>query len=318
MVRKPTKEYLQLQKVLKENAIREQNEKDAKALHDNMKKETNLQVNKDIQSSIQKSKESDKVKTEYAQYRSQVKSDILESVISTLVKESVPDTIDVDKYNNFIDAIVREFVEKEDVYKLLENMNKKSLFLAELAGFVNEAADKEVEDVDDEDPDTFIGNAEPATDLVDAIKGDEDVANITDIIKDRVSRATDEFIQKNVIDQQDIKDVLADVKERTAAVKTGDEATDEEVKEQFEDRAQREIAQIKRRPGGIFEQLVRNLTEAVMKDDNLREQYTVSGMVNMEAIIDKATCSYTLLEVANSIKLKEFTGDEIKEYITIS
>lgn len=312
--RKPTPGYIALMQKLQENAIHEADEANTEKLHDTIKKKTDAEYQESINKIQDNKKNKDKVQKEYAQFRYQVKSDILENVLSAIVQKSLPETI---HETNFVNSIVRDFVEQEGALNLLDNMSEKTALLSEMAISINEAYDEEIEDVDPKEPDTFMANTAPTTALISKIDGDEGMADITDTIKEKVSRATQEFIEKNVIDQQDIKDTLADTKERIAQVKTGDDELDEEIREEQTTLAKKKIKAISRRQGGVFEQLVKNMSSSILKNEAIKENYTMgNGQINMESIVARATCVYTMLEAVNTLKIKPMTADVIENYIT--
>lgn len=312
--RKPTPGYIALMKKLQENAIQESDQVNTEKMHDAIKKKTDAEYQESINKIQDNKNNKTKVQKEFSQFRYQTKTDILENVLSAIVQKSLPDTI---HEVNFVDSIVRDFVEQEGTYELLDSMEQKTALLSEMSIMINEAYDEAVEDADAKDPDTYIASEDPTNALIAKIDGDEGMADITDTIKTKVSRATQEFIEKNVIDQQDIKDTLADAKERIAKVKTGDDELDEEIREEQTRMTKKKIKAISRRQGGVFEQLVRNMSESIIKNELLKEQYTMdNGQINMESIVTRATCVYTLLETVNTLKIKPMDAAAIEKYIT--
>lgn len=312
--RKPTPGYIALMKALQENAVNEANDANMDKLKETMQKKTDAEYQESITKVQDKKRDKEKVHKEYAQFRNQVKTDILENVLSAIVQKSLPETINE---VNYVNAIVRDFVEQEGTYTLLDNMSTKTALLSEMSVLIEDTYKDSIEDVDANDPDTFIANTTPTSSLIDKINGDEGMADITDTIKEKVSRATQEFIEKNIIDQQDIKDTLADTKDRIAKVKTGDNELDEEIREEQTTMAKRKIKNISRRQGGVFEQLVKNMSSSILTNEALKEEYTMgNGKINMESIVTRATCVYTLLEAVNTLKIAPMTPEKVEDYIT--
>ena len=311
--RKPTPGYIALMEKLQENAILEADQANTDKVKEAMKKESDAKYQESLNAVQDKKRNKAKVQKEFSDFRYQVKSDILESVLSAIVQKALPKTINE---VNFVDSIVREFVEEEGALNLLDGMSTKTALLSEMAQDINEAYDKEIEDVDPSDQDTFIANTAPTNALISKIDGDEGMADVTDIIKTKVSRATQEFIEKNVIDQQDIKDTLADAKERIATVKTGDDELDKEIREEQTIATKRKIKAISKRQGGVFEQLVKNMSKSILTNEALKESYTINGQINMESVVNRATCIYTLMETVNTMKIKPMDADSISKFIT--
>lgn len=311
--RKPTQGYIALMQKLQENSILEADQANTEKVKEAMKKESDAQYQESLNAVQDKKRNKAKIQKEFSDFRYQVKTDILESVLSAIVQKALPKTLNE---VNFVDSIVREFVEEEGTLELLDGMSTKTALLSEMAQNINEAYDEEIEDVDPSDQDTFVANTAPTNALISKIDGDEGMADITDVIKTKVSRATQEFIEKNVIDQQDIKDTLADTKEKIAAVKTGDDELDEEIREEQTVAMKRKIKAITNRQGGVFEQLVKNMSKSILTNEALKESYTVNGQINMEAVVNRATCIYTLMETVNTLKIKPMDADSIDKFIT--
>lgn len=319
MANKPTKAYL----ALKEALVLYEQEENNKAKEAILQAAKNEKDNIDRQARINKPQEmkrqKEKIREQYNLFYDNVKSNILESCLSTIIKKSLPEVIS-EEHNNFIHNITRDFIQEEGLYPLLDRMHTKTQFLFELADEVEKTTDEEMEDIDAEEPDTMMINKEHEKDLICKIEGNEEVEDISNIIKSKVSRATEEFMEKNIVDQTDIKDTLLDTKEKLASVRTGDDALDEEIRQEASLLAKRKIAKIHNRPHGVFEQLVINMTNAIISNESIKESYVSEekGRLDMDAIIEKCTCMYTLMEMANTLRLKEFNENNINNYISFN
>lgn len=252
--------------------------------------------------------------------RRSVKSELLEAALDTIFDKCFANTNynNTEEDNNFNSAIVANFVDGEGVDDLLESYSTKTEFLSDLAKAVNEAADEAMEGVDPDNVDNAAIDSEPKEDLVTYIKGDENIDDISDVIRSNVSRATEDFVQKNINDKYDIKDIMTNTKEKIDAVKTDDEEVDEEIKQEHTMMAKKAIKALNKRPHSIFEQMVINMTEAVLSNDELRKSFTTeAGKLNMNKIIKRTTSYYTFLEMANTLKLTDVNEEYIREAVSL-
>lgn len=211
-------------------------------------------------------------------------------------------------------SLVKAFVQEEGVDSLLATMKYKSNMLAEVADHIEKTIDNEVNDYDEEV--ATSSDSELADDLFNKLDGSQDYNDVTEIIRSRVSQATQNFIQKNMVDKLDIKDMMATTKEKIDAVRTGDPDKDEQIRQEQTFKMKRAIREMANRPHSIYEQLVINLTEGVLKNDKVKEKFTnESGRLNMDAIVERATSFYLMLEMVNSLQLKKMDHEYIQEAI---
>lgn len=317
MRNKPTEAYLRLQQSL---AFQEQAEADRKqqaVLESARREKDNMDRWNRMNAPYEKALKEESNYRAFVNIKTNVKTSLLETALSTMVKKALPEVI-ATEHSQFINSIVSDFIQEEGgVYPVLDTMRNKTVLLSELADEVEDTAKEEVEDLEPDDPDTVMVKSEPENDLIQKIEGDEEVEDIADIVKQKVSRATAEFMEKNVMSQADIKDTLNDAKEKIENVQTGDAEVDEEIKQEATLSAKRKIKEIQNRPHGVFEQLVLNMSHAVLGNDSIRESYlTESNNLDMDAIVEKCTCIYTLMEMANTLRLKKFDESNIDKFIS--
>lgn len=220
----------------------------------------------------------------------------------------------------FNHSLVNQFVQENGVNSLLLDFSTSTPLLSELALRIENSAKKllESDDVDMENPDTQAMDSDELEDIVDDIDGDSEIEDICDQIRARVSRATEEFIQKNTLDKVNIKDILATTKDKCDNIKSGDDATDELIKQEAEISAHKQIRAIYNRPHKIFEKLVLNISEACVKNHDLAEVYlNESGKINMDMVVSKATSIYTFMEFVDVFRIHPVDEQFIKEMITI-
>ena len=71
------------------------------------------------------------------------------------------------------------------------------------------------------------------------------------------------------------------------------------------------------RPRSIFEEMVYNISDKVVKDQSLLENFlmTENGKFDVDKVIDHATIMYTVLECMNTYKFFDFDSNNIKSII---
>ena len=280
----------------------------------NLEKESKKEMEQYKNSKEYQRKESIKERTEF---KNKLKSYLMESWLNYVFEHSLGNRKSVlsEDVLNLNKSLIKTFVNEEGVDSLLTTMSYKSNLLAEVAKYINEAVEEELKEYDKEDTAPTI-NADLQNNLYDKLDGSQDFEEISDTIRERVSLATQNFIQKNMVDKLDIKEIMNNTKERLSAVRTGDDEKDEQISHEQTVKMKRAIKEINNRPHSIFEQLVINLTEQVISDPKIKEKFTTeSGRLDMDGIVDRSISMYTMLEMVNALQLKDIDHEYIQSVI---
>ena len=280
----------------------------------NLEKESKKEMEQYKNSKEYQRKESIKERTEF---KNKLKSYLMESWLNYVFEHSLGNRKSVlsEDVLNLNKSLIKTFVNEEGVDSLLTTMSYKSNLLAEVAKYINEAVEEELKEYDKEDIAPTI-NADLQNNLYDKLDGSQDFEEISDTIRERVSLATQNFIQKNMVDKLDIKEIMNNTKERLSAVRTGDDEKDEQISHEQTVKMKRAIKEINNRPHSIFEQLVINLTEQVISDPKIKEKFTTeSGRLDMDGIVDRSISMYTMLEMVNALQLKDMDHEYIQSVI---
>ena len=280
----------------------------------NLEKESKKEMEQYKNSKEYQRKESIKERTEF---KNKLKSYLMESWLNYVFEHSLGNRKSVlsEDVLNLNKSLIKTFVNEEGVDSLLTTMSYKSNLLAEVAKYINEAVEEELKEYDKEDTAPTI-NADLQNNLYDKLDGSQDFEEISDTIRERVSLATQNFIQKNMVDKLDIKEIMNNTKERLSAVRTGDDEKDEQISHEQTVKMKRAIKEINNRPHSIFEQLVINLTEQVISDPKIKEKFTTeSGRLDMNGIVDRSISMYTMLEMVNALQLKDMDHEYIQSVI---
>lgn len=249
----------------------------------------------------------------YDEVTSYVTEAVFSCIFDKCFKDADEDTCAFNK------SILHDFIEKEGgAAHLLNDIESKSLFLSETALNIRQIVKSIMENVDPEDKTTELVDQDSVKDVIDSIDGSEEIEDVTDEIRMRVSRATEEFVEKNMMDKINIKDTLLTTEEKLKNVKSGDDATDEQIKMEQVMASKRAVSNVYRRPHTVYEKLFINLAEACLTNEQLKAQYVLEdGKLDMPAIQNKATSIYTFMEFVNYLKIKPLTEEFIIDTITI-
>lgn len=152
-------------------------------------------------------------------------------------------------------------------------------------------------------------------DMFEKLENDETVDSAVSIIAKRIADAEAEFIKRNAEDKAKIEKIADKIDERIQAVNQSDKP--EEVKDQEKDElkieATRSINEVKsNRLHIVFEEMVANNANYIMKDKALMESYSnEDGKVDFTRILEATRVQYGFLEFLNTVQLEKVD----KQYI---
>ena len=179
-------------------------------------------------------------------------------------------------------------------------------------------------DLESEDEPKDVSNndipTETKEEMLDKLEKEEDTDTAIDIIAQRISKAEEEFIKKNAQDKQKIEDIVDNINDRINGAKADPNNSDEDVEEIEQEAAiemKRKISKIRDdRPHTVFEMMVRQLSEGIMSDQTLMEDYCdTNGKINMETVVEVTKCVYGFLEFVNTVQLEKVDEAYIKHVI---
>ena len=233
----------------------------------------------------------------------------MESVTAALLGESIyyvfskaidPVLKEQANVTGIMRAMVGDFI-KEDANSILSSMRTKNVTLSEMYNLITSTRSKikkMVEDAGIDDPSAYridTGTRDEFFDQLDKM----DTSEIADAIRERVTDSMNEFIEKNKQDHDAIMNCLQVTKDKIDSVP---DAT-EEVKESYQVLSRRKIAKIRNRKKGVFESMVEAMCESCMKNQELSEEFTENGKLNVPKIVDRMQVMYTFIETVNTMNL---------------
>jgi len=180
-----------------------------------------------------------------------------------------------------------------------------------------EDAGKETPEMDDEEGTPEEDLPTSKEELFDKLENDAEVSDAVDIIAKRISDAETKFIEKNAEDKKKIENIVNKVQDRIDAV-TNDEDSSEEDIQAEESEAKVEVARLTSqirddRAHTVFECMVRDNIDYIIKNKALTESYQSEGKIDMTRVIDNSRAMYGWLETINTIQLENVNEYYIKK-----
>lgn len=276
----------------------------------------------------------------FNKYKTAVKTKLVTEALKRIyvgsIKNPTPSEI------SLCEALLGNFIEERGVNNLLEGFKTSNTrFLHMLESAVNTHYNAIMEEADEDNPDTLVIDRDNVREFMDEIEDTEDIDDVTNTIRIRVANAEEDFVNRNEQDKNNINDLLKDTAQRVADARPDndndyDEAIGDDVEENPDDpmsgetageeidvkemydmmQVRRRINAITDRPRSIFDRMVRNVSEAAIKNPELRNQYgDGKGRLDMTKIVESVRCMYSLLEMVNTLKLEQVDAKYIEDTI---
>jgi len=244
----------------------------------------------------------------YYKYKDDVKKYLVTEALGNIYKGSIDRSARIDAV---CESLLGEYIDGVGTEKLLKNMKfSESALLRTISEEVDKFAAMITADAKADEPDTQVIKPELTEDFWKKIDKSDDIDDITNMIRLRVSDAEEKFVDQNINDREDINSILKNTAERVAAAKTSNDndysSYVSDVEESEMKIAKDKIYTIQHEARhSIFDRMVRNLSEAVMNHDEIKPEFTkANGGLDMEKIVESARCMYTLLEMVSTIGLE--------------
>ena len=247
-------------------------------------------------------------------YKADVKKTLLTEALGRIYKGSIFHI--TDREAALCDSLLGSYIESTGVDTILKNMRfSKSGLLVSIYEAEQEAFDDITKDANAEDVTSQTIDPKAIEDFWDNIDKNNDIDDVTNMIRLRVSNAEEDFVNKNQADKEDIKTILKDTAERVQNAKASNDNDYSEAVEESEMRiAKDKIYNIQHESyHNVFDRMVRNISEAVLKDQVIKEQFSLdNGRLDMDKIVESARCMYTLLEMVSSLKIEKVDSEYIE------
>ena len=240
-------------------------------------------------------------------FKKSVKDKLTEEAFQRIFDKCLGDCIFTDdNTKEYSKSLVCEYVQENGSDNILMNIKGKSLLLSELASCINSAYDRIIEAVDPDDENTFEVDQTEMDNFFEDLDMD-DFDDVTSLIKTRVASASAAFVQQNINDKIDLYDSMRDTQEKINNLKQDVRQSDEDfeqVKESYMNINRRKASRISERPRSLYEQMVYNASETVLKNESLRESFSNNDKLDMDKIVESVNVMYTFLEMVNTLKIE--------------
>lgn len=202
--------------------------------------------------------------------------------------------------------LINKFVIEQGAGELMMNFNTKNVMLAEMSRICEKAYKAVVESCDNDVKELKLNQT-----IVDDFYKDLsslDTLDASKLIKDRVTDAMSEFIDRNMENKLDCEEIINTAKEKIETM------TDEACIEQTMNAAKRRVLEMKHtRQKNIFHYLVEAISKEAFSDETLKARYIHESSVDMDAIVNSAQLIYTMLEMVNTTGM--VNADYVVKYV---
>jgi len=248
-------------------------------------------------------------------YKDNVKRTLVKEALSHIYEGSITNISKREKA--ICENLLDQYISEVGVTQLLKNMKfSESALLMKIQEETDEFSKEITKDATADDEKSQIINPEDIAKFWKEVETSEDIEDITNLIRLRVSNAEEEFVNKNQEDKEDVKTILKNTATRVNLAKSSNDNDYAEAVEESETRlAKQQIYKIQHEGRhNVFDRMVRNLSEAVMKNEDAKKEYTLeNGRLDVEKIVESARCMYTLLEMVGTIQLENVDQQYIED-----
>lgn len=234
---------------------------------------------------------------------------------------------------SIVKNLINSFIDEQGVGDLINRFKYQNVLIAEMSRIVQEAYDKVVESVSGDETDGYRNNTKDLkldNSVVDNFYKELvelDSVEASNLIRNKVSDAMEEFIANNLQNKVDYMEIIDNAKQKIEDIKGSDPTgvlTDTEgpsgdqtvapEESYIMTEAKRQINEMRRtRKKNVFHYLVEAIVKQTFTDDNLRSQYVHESSVNMDSIVHSAHLIYHMLEMLNTTEM--VNAEYIKEYV---
>ena len=258
---------------------------------------------------------------------SDFKKSVVESYVGGLLWNIYESVLDKNMSSEFAKGIGRStltsYIKENGAANILKKMNGKTKFLSEAARMIDDFVTEAIEDADPDNEDTLAIDPKKEQEFYDNLSNSDDVADITNAIRMRVVDAEEKMATDNINDKIDMDDIMQGAAQRIESVRQSNkegELSDDSAELQQQETVMMSKARMNdlatKRSRSVLEQMVRNTSKQVLKDENLAKVYAENGKVDFDKLIEANTAIYTFMETLNTIQLEDFDEESVKKIIS--
>ena len=248
------------------------------------------------------------------EFKANVKKSLIKKMLMELCVGSIPNY--THREYSICENLIENYISEVGETTLLKNMRfSENGFLRTCWSEINSHYKTITEDAT-RDEDTQYIDSGSLDDFWKDVDNTEDVDDITNLIRMRVSNAEENFTNRNQQDKENVKTVLKQTADRVQMAKnTNDNDYAESVEESETRIAKDKIYKIQHEGyRSVFDRMVRNLSEAAVKNKDAKGSLIdENGKLNMDSIVESARCMYSLLETIGTIQLEKVDNKYIED-----
>lgn len=252
----------------------------------------------------------DRRRANYNKFLTESKDFLVVEAMNRMLLQCLPDNLDP-QLKAVGKNCCENFVKEEGVNNILHRC-KKTLFLNEFAIILEDTHKKVVLGAADNKKDEFEIDNSTMDEYYNKLRG-MNYEPMCKTIINRVADAEKDFVQSNIKDREQMESAAEKAKDKIDSIRTKNEDTAEDIKEEFTIMYKKEVNGIENRRRNILESIIRHMGKNIVSDDTSRSDFIQeSGKLNMNKIIDTSEVMYTFLEMVNTIQLKEVNAEYLE------
>ena len=248
------------------------------------------------------------------EFKANVKKSLIKKMLMELCVGSIPNY--THREYSICENLIENYISEVGETALLKNMRfSENGFLRTCWSEINSHYKTITEDATCDEDTQYIDSGS-LDDFWKDVDNTEDIDDITNLIRMRVSNAEENFINRNQQDKENVKTVLKQTADRVQMAKdTNDNDYAESVEESETRIAKDKIYKIQHEGyRSVFDRMVRNLSEAAVKNKDAKGSLIdENGKLNMDSIVESARCMYSLLETIGTIQLEKVDNKYIED-----
>lgn len=247
---------------------------------------------------------------EYLDFKKSVKEDLFAECMYKIYMPGLRNVESPRKYQ-IAKGLVKDYIQENGIDFLLRKCKYGSPLLYEMYELTNRYSDIILEEVDKNNPNTFNIDTELKDNFFDDIDASKDLNTSSSLLRERISTALDDFLMDNVETKGAIEEIIQQTQERIEANKNTD------VRESYNELANRRIMELKeRKPKGILESMIYNVSSSSIVNENMRSIYiNENGKLDMDKIVDETCVMYGFLEMLNLCKFENVNEEYLLKNI---
>lgn len=257
---------------------------------------------------------------------SNFKKSVTESYVAGLLWSIYESVLDANNASDFAKGIARStlsnYVKENGAENILKSMNGKTRFLSEAAKMIDDFVTEAIYEADKDNEDTFAIDPAKEQEFYDNLSNSDDVNDITNAIRMRVIDAEEKMATDNIQDKMDMDDIMHGASQRIESIKQSNsegETSDDSAELQQQEAVMMSKARMNdlatKRSRSVLEQMVRNSSKEVLKDERLAKVYSENGKIDFDKLIEANTSIYTFMEMLNTMQLEDFTEESVKRLV---